>query len=141
MSTVWTRRRSNWHDPKFGWFSLPPGIRTRRIGLGALHEKEKKLFIDILKRNPRHVLVWLMSDIRAVSKDMLLEVTNMTDATDLEKAAMTAALRPLGEYVGTIGMQRPLANYRRDEVLTLIEVVITAYQNHMANAFSDDIPF
>ena len=65
----------------------------------------------------------------------------MTDPTDLEKAAFTAALRPLGEYVGSIGMQRPLADYSREEVLTLIEVVITAYQNHMANADSDEIPF
>ena len=65
----------------------------------------------------------------------------MTDATDLEKAAMTAALRPLGEYVGTIGMQRPLADYRREEVLTIIEVVITAYQDYMTNANPNDIPF
>ncbi len=141
MSAIWTRRRSSWHDPKRGWISLPPGVRTKRVGLGALPKREKNIFLKILKRPPDHILVWLMSGIRAVSKDTILEARNMIDATDLEKAAMTAALSPLGEYVGTIGMQRPLANYRRDEVLTLIEVVITAYQNHMANAFADDIPF
>jgi hypothetical protein len=141
MPIIWTRRRSSWHDPKQGWISLPPGLRTQYVGFGAVPKQEHKIFKSILKRNPRHALVWLMNGVRAVSKDMLLEVTTMTDATDLEKAAMTAALSPMGEYVGSIGMQRPLADYKKEEVLTLIEVVITAYQDHMANAESDKIPF
>ena len=141
MTVVWTRRRSSWHDPKLGWVSLPPGLRTTRVGFGSLPKREKAIFQRILKRNPGHVLVWLMSGVRAVPKKMLLEATNMIDSTDLEKAAMTAALRPLGDYVGTVGMQRSLADYRREEVMTLIEVVITAYQDHMANANPNDIPF
>ncbi len=141
MTIAWTRRKSTWHDPKLGWISLPPGLRTRRVGWGALPKREKTIFLRILKRNPGHVLVWLMSGVRVVSKDMLLEATNMIDSTNLEKAAMAAALRPLGEYVGSIGMTRPLADYQREEVLTLIEVVITAYQEHMANADPNDIPF
>ena len=44
---------------------------------------------------------------------------------------MRACLSPLGEYVGSIGMRRPLADYTRDEVLTLIDVVVTAYQDQM----------
>ena len=64
----------------------------------------------------------------------------MTDATDLEQAAMAAALAPLGEYVGGIGMHRPMADYTKQEVLTLIEVVVTAYQ-HYFNTHNDDIPF
>jgi hypothetical protein len=44
---------------------------------------------------------------------------------------MRACLSPLGEYVGSIGMERPLADYTRDEVLTLIDVVVTAYQDQM----------
>lgn len=55
----------------------------------------------------------------------------MIDTSDMELAAMHACLSPLGEYVGSIGMQRPLADYTREEVLTLIEVVVTAYQNQM----------
>ena len=65
----------------------------------------------------------------------------MTDATDLERAAMAAALAPLGEYVGGIGMHRPMADYTKQEVLTLIEVVVTAFQCYMATANADDIPF
>jgi hypothetical protein len=41
----------------------------------------------------------------------------MIDPSDMEIAAMRACLAPLGEYVGEIGMQRPLADYSRDEVL------------------------
>ena len=55
----------------------------------------------------------------------------MIDPSDMELAAMAACLAPLGEYVSSIGMQRPLADYSKDEVLTLIDVVVTAYQEHM----------
>lgn len=55
----------------------------------------------------------------------------MIDPSEMEIAAMRACLVPLGEYVGSIGMQRPLADYGRDEVLMLIEVVVTAYQDCM----------
>ena len=55
----------------------------------------------------------------------------MIDPSDMELAAMRACLSPLGEYVGSIGMERPLADYTREEVLTLIEVVVTAYQDRM----------
>jgi hypothetical protein len=54
---------------------------------------------------------------------------HMIDPSDMELAAMRACLSPLGEYVGSIGMQRPLADYSRDEVLMLIDVVVTAYQD------------
>jgi len=53
------------------------------------------------------------------------------DPTDLEIAAMRAALAPLGDYVASIGMERPLADYGKEEVLRLVEVVIDAYQAHM----------
>ena len=53
------------------------------------------------------------------------------DPSDLELAAMHAALTPLGDYVASIGMDRPLADYRKEEVLRFIEVVIDAYQAHM----------
>ena len=55
----------------------------------------------------------------------------MIDPSEMEIAAMRACLAPLGEYVGEIGMQRPLADYSRDEVLMLIDVVVTAYQDCM----------
>jgi hypothetical protein len=50
------------------------------------------------------------------------------DATDTEKAAIAAALRPLGDYVVALGIERPLAAYRRDEILTLVEIVVDAFQ-------------
>jgi len=53
------------------------------------------------------------------------------DPSDMEIAAMQSALAPLGEYVTSIGMDRPLADYGKDEVLRLVEVVVDAYQAHM----------
>ena len=58
----------------------------------------------------------------------------MVDPTKLEQAAIAAALAPLGEYVGSIGMNRPVEDYSCAEVLTLIEVVVTAFQDHLIQA-------
>jgi len=67
----------------------------------------------------------LMKRLTSIQEDALI------DPSDMEMAAMCAALAPLGDYVSTIGMDRPLADYRKDEVLRLVEVVIDAYQAHM----------
>jgi len=55
----------------------------------------------------------------------------MIDLTKNEKEAIESALKPLGEYVAEIGMDRPLSNYTREEVLCLIEVAVTAYFDFM----------
>ena len=81
---------------------------------------------------------WVFCSIRcmnAFSKVMdrltSIEVHAVIDPSDLELAAKRAALTPLGDYVSTIGMDRPLADYRKEEVLRLVEVVVDAYQVHM----------
>ena len=71
---------------------------------------------------------------RAFSQLMQKTEGRVIDPTEMEQAAMASCLAPLGEYVATVDMQRPLADYRREEVLTLIEVVVTAYQAHMLEA-------
>ena len=55
----------------------------------------------------------------------------MIDPSEMELAAMRSALAPLGDYVASIGMDRPLADYGKAEVLRLVEVVVDAYQAHM----------
>ncbi|MFM7467979.1 MAG: DUF6511 domain-containing protein [Vampirovibrionales bacterium] len=64
----------------------------------------------------------------------------MIDPTDYEKAAMAHVLTPLGEYVAEIGMRRAFQDLSRDEVLTLIEVVVSAYQEKLLEG-SDEVPF
>ena len=61
------------------------------------------------------------------------------DAT--EQMAMTATLASMKEYVGAIGMNRPLADYSREEALSLIEVVITAFQYYLVPSNTDDVSF
>jgi hypothetical protein len=85
----------------------------------------------------RHPHRWVFCSRRCqVAFTRILDKTEgqMIDSTELERAAMEAALTPLGDYVASIGMQRPLADYSRAEVLTLIEVAVTAYQDHMVEA-------
>ena len=63
---------------------------------------------------------------------------NMIDLTKNEKEAIESALKPLGEYVAEIGMDRPLSNYTREEVLCLIEVAVTAYFDFMQSREAED---
>ena len=53
------------------------------------------------------------------------------DPSEMETESMHSALVPLGEFVGSIGMDRPFSQYSKAEVLRLIEVVIDAYQGSM----------
>mgnify|MGYP007077527440 CR=1 FL=1 len=46
-------------------------------------------------------------------------------------------IKPLGEYVSEIGMNRPLSDYTREEVLCLIEVAVTSYQEYMQGKVDD----
>ena len=58
----------------------------------------------------------------------------MIDATVTERAAMAAALHPLGEFVAEVGLEKPLADYTREQILTLVEVVVDAYHEHLVEA-------
>ena len=63
---------------------------------------------------------------RAFSKIMNKTEGRMIDPSEMEVAAMRSCLEPLGRYVSAIGMQRALADCGKEEILTLIEVVVTA---------------
>lgn len=71
----------------------------------------------------------------------------MIDPAPHEIAAMRAAIQPMAEYIGAdIGFDKPLKDYSREEILTLIEVVVTAYQDALQKAAHTqwpeiDIPF
>lgn len=58
----------------------------------------------------------------------------MIDPSELELAALQSCLAPLGDYVGAIGMDRPLVDYSKREVQGLIETIINAYQEYMIDA-------
>jgi len=57
----------------------------------------------------------------------------MIDPTEMEQAALAACLKPLGDYVTALGVDMPLAAYSKDQVLGLIDVVITTYQDQMVS--------
>lgn len=64
----------------------------------------------------------------------------MIDASDFERDCMSKALRPLGEYVAEIGTDKAFQDLTREQVLTLIEVVVTAYMDELSKG-SEEIPF
>jgi hypothetical protein len=63
------------------------------------------------------------------------------DPSHNESAAMEAVLPSLGEYVASLGMERPLADYSREEILRLVDVVLTAYFDNLRELTPDDVPF
>ncbi len=65
----------------------------------------------------------------------------MIDPTPNEQTALQSVLQPLGDYVASIGMDKPLSHYQRHEVLQLIDVVVTSYQNKLQELTIDDAPF
>ena len=46
----------------------------------------------------------------------------------IEALARERCLGPLGDVVADIGMDRPISDYSKDDVLSLITAVITSYQ-------------
>jgi hypothetical protein len=62
---------------------------------------------------------------------------HMIDLTKLEKEAIESALKPLGEYVAEVGMDKPLSQYKREEILCLIEVALSAYFDFMQSRVDD----
>ena len=61
----------------------------------------------------------------------------MTERLPFEQQAFEAALLPLGEGVAEIGIDKPLSAYTREEILTLIQIVVYAYQDRMLQILSD----
>ncbi|WP_339751857.1 DUF6511 domain-containing protein [uncultured Marinobacter sp.] len=65
----------------------------------------------------------------------------MIDPTHNEKAAMEAVLPLLGEYVASVGMDKRLSAYSREEILQMVDVVLTAYFDNLRELTPDDVPF
>ncbi len=65
----------------------------------------------------------------------------MIDPTPYEIAAMRAAIQPMAEYIGAdVGYNKPIQDYSREEILTLIEVIVTAYQDSLQKAAHQQWP-
>ena len=62
---------------------------------------------------------------------------NMIDLTKMEKEAIESTLKPLGEYVAEVGMDKPLSQYKREEILCLVEVALNAYFDFMQGSVDD----
>jgi hypothetical protein len=58
----------------------------------------------------------------------------MIDKTPLEQAALAATLMPLWEITQEIDRDKPLSAWSREEVLTMVEGVVDAWQNYLQHA-------
>ena len=53
--------------------------------------------------------------------------------------AIELSLREVGAYVATVGMDRPLSAYTREEAIGLIQVAVESYQQHMQKIVLNDL--
>jgi hypothetical protein len=68
----------------------------------------------------------------------------MVDLTELERAAIRAALKPVAEIMAEIGWTTRLNELNEEQVLALIEVAVGGFQDAMAAASSQrepEVPF
>src|SRR5262249_18786087 len=65
---------------------------------------------------------------------------NVVDLTDEERQALEATLKPLGEFVAEVGSEKPLIAYTRGEVMTLVEIVVTAWDEFRRDAAARATP-
>jgi hypothetical protein len=67
----------------------------------------------------------------------------MVDLTDLERAAIRAAMKPVAEIMTEIGWLTRLCDLSEEQVLTLIEVAVGGFQDAMHQATQDEleVPF
>lgn len=64
----------------------------------------------------------------------------MIDPTDFELKCMENSLRFFGEYIAEIGLHRSFDSLSKEEAITMVEVIVTAYQDEI-NKGSEGIPF
>jgi hypothetical protein len=62
----------------------------------------------------------------------------MVDLTDLERAAIRAAMKPVAEIMAEIGWLTRICELSEAQVLTLIEVAVGGFQDAMAAAAQQD---
>jgi uncharacterized protein DUF6511 len=68
----------------------------------------------------------------------------MVDLTELERAAIRAALKPVAEIMAEIGWLTRLCELSEAQVLALIEVAVGGFQDAMAAASNQgepEVPF
>jgi hypothetical protein len=70
-------------------------------------------------------------------QDIVARLKGMIDASEHERAALTAAGISGGEYVERTG-RTDLALWSTEEWSVLIDVIVTAYQDHLRAAHADD---
>jgi hypothetical protein len=65
--------------------------------------------------------------------------TDMRDLAQFEEDAIPAALPAVGAYVASVGMEKPLKDYTKDEVIGLIRAAYVAVRE--TAELNDDVPF
>lgn len=75
-----------------------------------------------------------------VCQNIAARLKGMIDPNQHEVNALDAAGAGGGEYVESIA-KTDLATFTEQEWSTLIEVIVTAFQDHLRSAYADDPPF
>ena len=72
--------------------------------------------------------------------DIVTRLEGMIDPKEHEVVALRQASARAGEYVESLG-RTDLARFTEQEWTTLIEVIVTAFQDHLRTAYAENPPF
>ena len=87
--------------------------------------------------DPRH----LQDPAEVTLRGELSAMEDTKQPTPDEIRAIEACLPAVGSYVAKVGMEKPLAEYSRDEICGLVWKSVRAFQIEMATVLDSDIPF
>ena len=73
-------------------------------------------------------------------QDIAARLKGMIDPNTHELNALAAAGNAGGAYIESLA-KTDLAQFSAQEWATLVEVIVTAFQDHLRNAYADDPPF
>lgn len=65
----------------------------------------------------------------------------VVNKTEIEQKAIVSVLEPLGDYVCSVGMDKPLSQYTKDQILGLVDTVLDSHQKALQELYKNDIPF
>lgn len=61
--------------------------------------------------------------------------------TDLEQKAAESVLGPLADYVISVGMDKGLGVYSKEEITGLVDTILESYHHTLQELYKDEVPF
>ena len=69
------------------------------------------------------------------------DISASRHVTDLEQQAADSVLIPLADYVVSVGIDKGLGSYSKDEIVGLVNTILESYHCTLQELYKDEVPF